>query len=419
VKAELLIKGIASQGDGVAELDGRAVFVPFTAPGDTVRAEVEAKEKGGLSGEVLEILEPGAARAEPPCRHFTDCGGCALQHVTADFYRDWLRQRIETALSHQGLTGVPFETVHVSPPRARRRLSLRAVRKGNEIALGFNRWHSHEVVDVAECPVADRTLVDLFPAWRETLSLMFKDVMFFRLDLTKTAAGVDAVLHLMRALSGEERAKLGALVAAMKLARLSVFTDGAFDTALQNAAPFIEVDGMRLQVPEGAFLQATPDGEAALANWLKENAKGVRKILDLFCGIGTFTLPLAKGAAVTAADADKRLLDALSASARNAKGLKPVAVEHRDLYRRPFLGEALKPFDCAVFDPPRAGAEEQARAFAASKVKRVLAVSCNPNTFARDAKILAEGGFTLSAVKPVGQFLWSAHVELAARFDRA
>jgi len=418
MKTELVIEGIASQGDGVARLDGRLVFIPFAAPGDKVLAEVKPPAKGGLAGKLVKVLEPGTGRAKPPCRHFTDCGGCALQHISTDVYRNWLKQRIETALSHQGINGVPFEGAHISPPGARRRISLRAVRKGEALVLGFNRWHSHDVVNVGECPVAVPALVALFPRWREALQDLFKDVDFFRLDLTKTARGVDALLHLARALKGEERAKLAAAARDMKLTRVSVFTDGACDAVLQQASPFIEVDGLRLAVPEGAFLQATEDGEAALVGWLKENAMGAKRILDLFCGLGTFTLPLAKAAAVCAGDADKNLLDALSASARNAKGLKPVAVEHRDLYRRPFQGGELKAFDCAVFDPPRAGGEEQAKALAASKLARVLAVSCNPNTFARDAKILLDGGFRLSAVKPIGQFLWSTHVELAARFDR-
>ncbi|HXV74443.1 MAG TPA: class I SAM-dependent RNA methyltransferase, partial [Sphingomonadales bacterium] len=203
------------------------------------------------------------------------------------------------------------------------------------------------------------------------------------------------------------------------LARLSAFGGNGLEIVAQAASPYIEVDGLRLGVARGAFLQATGDGEAALVAWLKANAGGCRKILDLFCGLGTFTLPLARAAAVHAADADKYLIEALDASARQARGLKPITPEHRDLYRRPLQNEELKGFDGAVFDPPRAGAEEQARALAASKLKRVLAVSCNPNTFARDAKILVEGGFRLSSIKPVGQFLWSAHVELAARFERA
>lgn len=419
MKAELTIEGLGSQGDGVAAFEGRPVFVPFAAPGDRVSVEVHDQAKGGLSGAIVRILQPGPGRVTAPCRHFTDCGGCSLQHVSDGVYRGWLRQRIETALSHQGITGVPFEAAHVSPPGARRRLSLRAVRKGGAVVLGFNRWHSHEVVDVAECPVAAPTLVALLPQWRDALGGLFKNVDYFRLDLAATNGGIDARLHLPRALGAAERMSLAALAGEMKLARLSVFDGEGHDAVAQSAAPFIEVGGVRLAVPEGSFLQATADGEAALAAWLTANAGKAKKILDLFCGLGTFTLPLAKAAAVHGADADKGLVDALKASAARAKGLKPVTVEHRDLYRRPFQGGELTPFDCAVFDPPRAGAEAQAQTFAASGLARVLAVSCNPNTFARDAKILVDGGYRLSSIKPVGQFLWSHHLELAARFDRS
>lgn len=418
MQRELFIEGIAPQGDGVAKIENRPVFVPGTAPGDKIVAEVTADNKGHLTATLVTVVEKGAARTQPPCPHYNDCGGCVLQHVSFETYRAWLRQKIETALAHHQLHAAHFEEAHVSPPGARRRLSLRVERSPTGLVLGFNRKHSHEVVDVAVCPVADESLIALLPAWRTALVSLFTGVHHFRLDLSKTAVGVDALLRVPNWPRGEERLRLAALATSLKLARLSVMVEGACDTVAQLHPPFVTVDGLRLDVPEASFLQATPDGEAVMVDWLKSQSQGAQRVVDLFCGVGTFSLPLAKRARVCAVDADQRLLEAVARSTRHAHGLKPVTVVHRDLYRHPFATSELNAFDCVVFDPPRAGAQTQVQEIVRSQLSLVLAVSCNPNTFARDAKLLEEGGFRLSTVKPIGQFLWSSHAELVARFER-
>lgn len=418
MQRELLVQGIASQGDGVATLEGRPIFVAGTAPGDRIVVEVAFDSKGNACATLVTVVDKGWARVQPPCPHFGVCGGCTLQHVSTDAYRVWLRHRVETALAHHGLQAGHFEEAHVSPPGARRRLSLRVLRTPTGVVLGFNRKHSHDVVDVTACPVADDSLVAVLPAWREALASLFVGVSQYRLDLSKTAVGAVAVLHLPEPLRGEERRHLAAAAMNMKLARLSVMVDGACDTVAQSHPPFITVDGLRLDVPEASFLQATVDGEAVMVDWLKSQWPSARRVLDLFCGVGTFSLPMAKTAQVWAVDGDPRLLEAVARSARHARRLKPVNTVHRDLYRHPFSASELNAFDCVVFDPPRAGAQGQVLEIARSELGRVLAVSCNPNTFARDAQMLVEGGFRLSTVKPIGQFLWSSHVELVARFER-
>ena len=409
---QLTVTHLGAQGDGVAPNPGasKPVFVPGGVPGDTA----VVNEKGW----VVELI-PGPNRAVPPCRHFGECGGCTLQHLAPDLYRNWLSDRILMALAQHDIT-VPPENIaspHVSPPNTRRRATFRAARKGKTVELGFNVERAHKLVDLQECHVLHPELFRLLAPLRGLLASELADGHAASVAVTLTDTGVDLTLGGLKRKGLQQDEALTRFAEENDLARLSFDTGVGLDVIIERRAPVIHFGGVPVRLPTGAFLQATPDGEAALqAAVLESVGPKAKNVADLFAGLGTFALPLSATAKVLASDAGKVSLDQLQRAANEA--MRPVKVEHRDLFRRPFTAPELKKFDAVVIDPPRAGAAAQARALAASKVPLVVAVSCNPATFARDARSLAEGGYALRRLHPVDQFLWSAHLELVGVFTR-
>jgi 23S rRNA (uracil1939-C5)-methyltransferase len=406
----LLIERVGAQGDGVAE---GPVYVPFTLPGERVEAQV-AGDRGSLRA----VLAASPDRTQPPCPHFGVCGGCALQHWAVAPYLDWKRDQVREALSHRGLE-TEIAPVIACPPASRRRLALH-VRSGPHGArLGFKGRGSWSLVEVEVCPIADPALVRLFPALRRLGAAFLgrpKSAPTLHATLTLTGLDVDV--------TGVELAALGA--ARQTLARVAEAAEaGDFARVTQSGEilyqarrPQVRFGPAAVDLPPGGFLQATPQAEAAMAGLAVEAVAGARRIADLFCGAGAFSFPLATVAPVFAADSAQPAIAALKAAQATAPGLKPVTAEARDLFRRPVSAEDLGKTDAVVFDPPRAGAEAQAREIARSKAAVVVGVSCAPATFARDARILADAGFRLERVTPVDQFLWSPHVELVAVFRR-
>ena len=390
---------IGARGDGVTA-DGR--FVAFAVPGDRVR------DDGSVA--------PGPGHQMPPCRHFPDCGGCALQHVADPAYANWAVARIAGALGAAGVAAGAWEPVHLSPPRSRRRASLRAVRRGGQLTLGFNADASHRIVDIRECHVLLPELFALVAPLRILLRAVLKDGQGAGVTLTASETGVDLLLANVAAERHADLERLADFAAAHDLARLSVETEAGVQTIAERRAPTVTMGGITVALPTAAFLQATRDGEAALVAAVMTATHGAARVADLFSGLGTFALPLARVAKVLAVDAAGPAVLALQAAGRGV-GL-PLAVAHRDLFRRPLTAPELAAFDAVVFDPPRAGAAAQAVELAASRVPVVVAVSCNPSTFARDAALLTGGGYHLDRLWPVGQFRWSTHVELVARFVR-
>ncbi len=391
---------MAARGDGVTA-DGR--FVPATVPGDRVRFDP------------FEIA-PGPEHVAPPCRHFPDCGGCQLQHVADPAYEGWVVARIVAALDAAKVAVEHIGPVALSPPRSRRRASLRAVKRGGTLTLGFNADASHCIVDMTECWVLTPTLFALVAPLRALLAAALDDCDGAGVTLTESDTGVDLLLANVAARSLTDIERLNAFAAATDLARLSVEGPDGVETVTEARAPTLRFGGVPVVLPPAPFLQATREGEAALQAAVVAACGGAGAVADLFCGLGTFALPLAATAKVLAADGSASATAALSAAARMA-GAR-MLVDHRDLFRRPLTRLELARFDAVVFDPPRAGAVAQVTELAASKVPIVVAVSCNPNTFARDAAMLVEGGYRLQRLWPVGQFRWSTHVELVARFVR-
>jgi 23S rRNA (uracil1939-C5)-methyltransferase len=377
------IVALAARGDGVTE-SGR--FVPMTAPGDLV----------GPDG----AIEPGPHRQAPPCRHFPECGGCQLQHVDDAAYRDYLKDRIAAALAAQGLAAPDILEPHLSPPRSRRRATLKAA--GG--LVGFNQAASHRIVDMRECHILRSELFALVAPLRRLLTGRASAAM------TLADQGVDLMIEGIGADTLEAAEALTVFARANRLARLALDDGYGPQTVWEPEPVTATLSGTPVALPHGAFLQATADGEAALVAAVQGAVGGAGIVADLFAGLGTFALAL--GGKVYAAEAARDSVLALKAAGRG------VFADHRDLYRRPLDAAELARFEAVVLDPPRAGAKEQAALLAASPVPRIAYVSCNPATFARDAGMLVEGGYRLAWVKPVGQFRWSTHVELAAAFAR-
>lgn len=408
---EVVIETIGGEGDGVA---AGPIYVPFTLPGETVRAT-----GGGERRELDAVLEASAERVEPPCPHFGVCGGCALQHWDHGAYLAWKVERLRKTL---GLQRIETEILapFAAPPASRRRLALHArPGKRGEARLGYKTRKSWDVIDISVCPIADPKLQAALPALRRLAAPLLKHPKSApTLHVTLTAEGLDieitGVERKSGGLSADARMQLGEIASEVGFARVTM--DGEVQYGARQ--PLVRVGPAVVALPAGAFLQAVPAAEAAMAAFAVEQAGGAEKIADLYCGVGTFTFRLAQIAPVYAADGHAPAIRALTSAIATAPGLKGITAETRDLARRPVLAVELKKTDTVLFDPPRAGALEQTAEVAASKVSKVIGVSCNPATFARDARVLIDAGFSLDRVFPVDQFLWSPHVELVGVFTR-
>ena len=382
---------IAARGDGVTP-SGR--HVPFGVPGDAVL------DDGALAY--------GAHHQEPPCPHFPECGGCQLQHADDHAYRGYLVSRVETALAQHQMKAEIREP-HLSPPRSRRRATLRALKVGNGAVIGFNAEKSHRIVDMRECHILRPELFVLVDPLRRLFASLLGAKRTAEVQLTLVDQGADVLLKDVRANGLAAIEALTSFAAEHALARLSIDSGLGPETVFEPQPATVSLSGVPVAFPVGSFLQATNDGEAALVAAVKEGVSASSRIADLFAGLGTFAL------AVRAAYAAEASRDAAAALKRVTPAM---AVEHRALYRRPLDRDELARFDAVILDPPRAGAAEQVASLAGSAVRQIAYVSCNASTFARDAETLVKGGYRLAWVQPVGQFRWSTHVELAACFSR-
>jgi 23S rRNA (uracil1939-C5)-methyltransferase len=391
-------------GDGVTA-DG--LFVAGTVPGDIVRVTRE-----GGRGHLVELIEKGPTRTAAACLHFGTCGGCALQHVARDAYLKWKRDLVVTALKQRGFADVPVDEIRAVAAGTRRRANFKAQRRGEYVALGFYEADSRVLVDLRECPILVPELAHLMPRLRHHLSKVLRPNETAELLATVTDTGIDLALSLKRKREADLLTALSGIASALGLARLSWNGE---DVAIAET-PSLRVARFTVALPPGAFLQPTKDGEQMLQQLVTDAAASARNVADLFSGCGTLALALAEHHTVHAVDNVAAQVVALLASARS--GNARVTGETRDLFRRPLLAAELARFDVVVVDPPRPGAAAQAKALAESRVPKVLYVSCNAASFARDARTLADGGYRLTRVAPIDQFLWSPHVELFARFSR-
>lgn len=399
---QLSVERLGHRGEGVAQ----GIFIPRVLPGETVEGLVE---QGRMAQP--RILTPAPERVAPGCRHYRGCGGCALQHARDEFVAEWKLEVVRRALDAQGLSA-PFRPLHTSPARSRRRATLAGRRLKSGALVGFHARASDSLTAVPDCQLLDPALIAALPACEALVMAGGARKGELALQLTALDGGIDVAVRGGKPLDTALRQHLPQIAGAHRLARLS--WEG--EVLYQPQPPGLHFGRARVCPPPGAFLQATPQGEAALLAAMREAVTGARHLADLFAGCGTFSLPLAEQAEVHAVEGEAAALAALDAGWRGTQGLKRVSTEARDLFRRPLLADELARFDAIVIDPPRAGAEAQIRQIARARVPVVGAVSCNPVTFARDARLLAEAGYRLDWVQVVDQFRWSAHVELAARF---
>ncbi|TPK69274.1 class I SAM-dependent RNA methyltransferase [Mesorhizobium sp. B2-4-19] len=406
MSARFTIKKLGAQGDGIAETESGDLFIPFTLPGETVTAARE-RDRAAL----MAVLEASPLRIEPACRHFTECGGCALQHFEAEAYRQWKRDKVVHAL--KGIDCGIDELVACAP-HTRRRVVLAARRAETGMLLGFNRHLSPEIISISECPISLPEIVAALDRLKALADLICATTKSFRMAVTVTGSGLDVAVHESGKLGEHQRRIASNFVLTQGFARLSIDDE----IIIEPRKPVVMFGSVAVAVPPGAFLQATEAAERTMAEIVGGHLKRAKKVADLFAGCGSFALRLAAKSEVHAVEGDAAALSALDRGARFATGLKRVTGERRDLFRRPLTFKELNAFDGLVFDPPRAGAEDQSKQIARSDVPFVAAVSCNPVTLARDLRILIDGGYTLKSVTPIDQFLWSSHVEAVALLEK-
>jgi 23S rRNA (uracil1939-C5)-methyltransferase len=403
----LTIDKLGARGEGVAQGPDGLIFVPYALAGETIAAEVD-----GSRGTLVEVLTPSPHRIAPFCRYFSRCGGCAVQTLAADSYARWKRDLVTSALRRAGLTNEVLDLADAHGA-GRRRAAFHARYVQGRPTIGFMQARAHEIVEIDCCPLLAASMDGALPAARAIARALPASGKPFDILVTATASGLDVDLKGHGPLGEAETQALVRLALAHDLARLS--NHGTI--VVSRRTPMLAMGKAMVAPPPGVFLQATEAGEEALVARVCAHVAGARRIADLFSGVGTFALRMAEFATVDAFDLEEAALSALAKAAR-VKGLRPVAVSPRDLFRRPLGPLEVERYDAVVFDPPRAGAEKQALVLSASFVPLVVAVSCNAQTFARDAAILSAGGYEIARVEPVDQFRHTPHVEIVAGFRR-
>jgi 23S rRNA (uracil1939-C5)-methyltransferase len=410
VVERLVIDHVGHRGDGIAFAGGQTVFVPYTLDGETVDAEPVADHP---DRRILSRVEhASAARIAPFCKYFGACGGCAIQHWEPEAYRAWKRGIVVDTLAHTGIE-CEVDALVDAHGAGRRRITVHARRGADgELRVGFAAASSHAIVAIDDCPILDPGLHGAFDAARALAEVLKPTTKPLDIQITATDSGLDVDVRGSGPLPSAMIATLSRLAEQHRLARLTRHGE----LVLMRTPPVIAIGTAQVTLPPGSFLQATTAGEESLAALVTEHCKRAKHIADLFCGVGPFALRLAAKSRVSAFDSDAGSVAALQKAGTSTSGLKPVKASARDLFRRPLVPQELRDYDAVVFDPPRQGAEAQARQLAASKVPVVVAVSCNVATFARDARILIDGGYGIEGVTPVDQFRHTPHVELVARF---
>ena len=409
---QLTISRLGQRGDGVADTAEGPVYVAYALPGELVT--VDSVPGHPDRKHLVHIDRTSPERVGAPCKHFGTCGGCVLQHWALPPYREWKRGLVVEALRHAGLDA-PVSPLIDAHGEGRSRIVLHARRGTHDVLeVGFSAPRAHHIVPVDACPVLAPSLSGALKAAWAIVEVLKRNQKPLDLQFTATDSGLDVDVRGSGALKPEQIAELARVAQTHGLTRLT--RHGELIT--QSAQPIVTIGRARVPLPPGSFMQATAEGEAVLARLVTEHVGKAKRVADLFAGIGTFALRLAERARVTAADSEAAAVQALQRAAASTPGLKRVEAVARDLFRRPFVSAELKGFDAVVFDPPRPGAEAQARELARSGVKTIVAVSCDPATFARDMRILTDGGYRLVSVTPVDQVRWSHHVEVVGKLER-
>ncbi len=395
-----LITRVAAKGDGVTS-DGR--FVAFSAPGD------QLADDGGLI--------KGSHHIEAVCQHFQQCGGCSLQHLDAETYSQFVKERVANALEGQDVFVEKIHPPLISKPNSRIRASLRAAKIGSELKLGFSGAGSHRIVDMQQCEILHPDLFAVIKPLRTFLDTVARKKHDFNIEMTLVDQGVDLTIKNLQPEGLEAFERLSKFAQDAGLARLSIDSGYGPETQWEPVPVTVTFGGIAVSFPHGAFLQPTEDGKNVLISRMQEVVGDARLVADLFSGLGTFALSLGNERKIYAAEASRDTIGAVKLASNSSD--RQVFAEHRDLFRRPLSNDELNRFHAVILDPPRAGARDQVTQLAQSSVEKICYISCNPASFARDAKTLCSAGYQLKQIWPVGQFLWSTHVELVSHFERA
>jgi 23S rRNA (uracil1939-C5)-methyltransferase len=426
----LTIEGLGGLGDGIGRREGVPVYVPLTAPGDVADVLIGSPRGDGVAGRLMTLVEPGADRRVPPCPHYGECGGCAVQHLAPEAYARWKGGLVGDALARQGVTAKIDPMLSPAPddPAAlRRRATFAAEAREGAVATGFNARATRRIVSIANCLLLTERLNRLLPALPELMGAFLAAGERGQAAATDVDGALDVLAVAAREPGARARARIADLATRHGVARVSWRdTDSGAppETVVQRAPCRIVLGGAEVEFPPGGFLQPSSWGEMTLQRLVVEGMGRARRVADLFAGIGTFSLPLALDSdnarrKVAAFEREPGLAEALRRGANRAGLSGRLSITGRDLDRRPLLADELGDFDAVVLDPPRTGAKAQCQILARVRgLRRLVMVSCNPATFARDARILADGGWTLERATPVDQFLYSAHLELVAIFSR-
>ena len=403
------IARLGAQGDGVAETETGPVFIPFTLPGEIVTAS-----RGKDRADLIAVQQESPLRIAPACRHFGVCGGCSIQHLDRQAYLDWKRGLVVQPLKSHGIVEAVVAELVPCAPHSRRRAAFTAKKIDSGVMLGYYRAMSHDLFHMEECPVLLPSIVEARGILGQLAFIIGKVGAAFRLTVTATESGFDVAAFDCGAPTERVRRLASDFVINAGMARLSI--DG--EIIVEPRKPSLSIGDVAVIPPPGGFVQAVLEAEQAMAALVGAHLRRAKKVADLYAGCGAFALRLAKSSEVHAVEGDAAALTALDRAYRFGTGLKRVTVERRDLERRPMTFKELNAFDGLVFDPPRAGAEDQSKQIARSDVPLVAAVSCNPATLARDLAILIGGGYALKSVTPIDQFVWSAHVEAVALLEK-
>lgn len=413
-EAPVIIDSLGAQGDGTAQINGQIVHVPLALPGDHINLKYDRKT---LRSAGFSLLLSGPDRISPPCRHFSLCGGCQLQHLSETAYKTWKRRLVVDAVTRAGGDPALVGDLVSVPTASRRRAVFTAIREGKRFRLGFRHRQGHSVENITECLILTPKLAELLPPLRTSLEAE-TSLSKLRLTAAMTETGVDLVIEAETELDLRLREKFARFAQDQDLARLSWRQgNGTAEPIAMRRAPILTFGKVPVALPPGTFLQPSQEGGLALQSFISDaTPRDTSRIADLYAGCGPFTFSLAGRAIIHAVEENPEAVNAVTLAARRGSLVPWVTAEQRDLDRRPLQPDELAGFDTVIFDPPRAGAAPQAAALAQSQVPVVIAISCNPATFMRDARTLIAGGYTLDKVMPLDQFTWSAHVELAAKF---
>ncbi len=412
------IDHIGARGDGVAQGPDGPIYIPCAAAGDDVEIRLQGKQ-----GRIKHIHGPSPDRIPPICRHFGRCGGCSLQHVSAEYYRRWKQQLVRTALNHRGFEDVTVLEPRISPGASRRRVRLAAAGRGGGIAVvGFSERASHNIIDITECPVSSPEIMAFIEPLRKFLGQQLTRRQKMNIQINLAENGLDIILEGRGEPDLDLRMDMAAFAEDQDIARICwqdmKLKKPYHEILCERRKPYVVFAGRQVYLPPGSFLQATRAGEEALINFVQTSLVDADRLVDIFAGCGTFTVAMIGDHGVHAVEGDGEMVAALQKSSRQMGKIRALTTEVRNLFLRPLLPRELNGFDGLIIDPPRAGAQAQIQEIVKSDIEKLVMISCNPASFARDARLLVDGGFIMGDILPIDQFLYSPHLEIAVRFNR-